>query len=294
VDWKELPIMDSSNDLTAVPAYHATMERLEQLKHVSARGTDYWRAREICDVLGYVEWRNFEIVLQRAIEACEGVGVRPPNHFVETTKMVILGSGAERRVPDFFLSRSASYLIAMNGDPSKPEIAAAQAYFAVQTRRMELRDHEDAQLAHDQRRLELRGRVTESAKRVSKVAQNAGVRNSSQPFFHDARYRGLYNAPLKDVKQKKGLTEKENLMDRAGPMELSANDFQMNLAAQVIEREGINQEPQAIARNREIAARVRHVIAETGSILPEDLPVEPPIKMIEARLKGSKTLPKPD
>lgn len=286
--------MADEHDLTAAPAYRATMETLEKMKRVSARGTDFWRAREIYETLGYAEWRNFETLIQRAQEASGGAGIDPENHFVATTKMVELGSGAARRVPDLFLTRWGCYLIAMNGEPSKPEIAAAQAYFAVQTRRMELRDQEDAQLAHDQRRLELRERVTESAKEVSRVAQEAGVRNSSQGIFHDRRYRGLYDAPLKEIKRKKGIDDKESLMDRAGPMELSANDFQMNLAAEVIARENIKSEAQAIQRNYDVAARVRRVIQDSGSKLPEDLPIEPPIREIEHRVKARKNLPKPD
>ena len=281
--------MTDEISLEAAPAYRATMERLRALKRVTPTGADYWMAREVCEALGYT-WEGFGAVLERAQASCAGNGADPLNHFRRTSKMVRVGSGAERRVGDLFLSRVACDLIAMNGDPSKPEIAAAQAYFAVQTRRMELRDQEDSALSHDERRLELRGRVTESAKKVSKVAQAAGVRNSSQPFFHDARYRGLYGAPLKEVKSKKGLAEKDNLMDRAGPMELSMNDFQMNLAADVIMREGIAQEARAIERNRQVAARVRGVVEESGGTLPENLPIEPPIKEIEARLKK---LPKP-
>lgn len=273
-------------------AYRATMEHLNRVMKVSPSGVDYWRAREIYPILGYSRWENFQEAVKRAMNACEAMGVKPDVHFRMTTELMKVGKGAKIRVSDAFLSRTACYLVAMNGDPAKPEIAAAQAYFAVQTRRMELRDEADAQLAHDERRLELRGRVTESFKRVSKVAQEAGVRNSSQPFFHDARYRGLYGAPLKDVRAKKGLGDRENLMDRAGPLELSANDFQMNLAAQVINREDIKNEQQAIKRNLEVADRVRHVIKESGSPLPEDLPVEAPIKEIEARVKSKRKLPK--
>lgn len=272
------------------PQYRATMERLAGIKRVSATGVDYWLAREMLDILGYVRWENFQEAVKRAMSACEGSGASVGAHFRETTKMVELGSGSKRVVPDYFLSRTACYLIAMNGDPTKPEIAAAQAYFAVQTRRMEVRDERDVELAHEERRLELRGRVTNSFKRVSKVAQDAGVRNTSQRFFHGARIRGLYNAPLKDVLRKKGLGEKDNLMDRAGPLELSANDFQMNLAAQVITSEGIRNEALAISRNESVAMRVREVIRDSGSPLPEDLSPEPPIKEIAAKLKTKKLL----
>ena len=266
------------------------MERLASLKRVTPTGVDYWLAREILAVLGYARWENFQEAIRRAMSACEGVGANPATHFRETTKMVEVGSGAMRRVPDFFLSRTACYLIAMNGEPSKPEIAAAQAYFTVQTRRMEQRDESDSRLAHEGRRIELRDRYRESFKGVSGVAQRAGVPNKSQPFFHGARYRGLYGMSLKHVKSRKKLGEKDNLIDRAGPMELSMHNFQMELAAQVLTREGIRGERLAINRNEEVAQRVRQVMEESGGALPEDLPLEPPIKEIEARHKKAKRL----
>jgi len=280
-------------EISEQPEYWATMERLKASAHQKPGRLPYWRAREIFSVLGYVRWENFQEAIKRAVSACEKAGAKPSDHFRETTKVMKVGKGADMNLADFFLSRTACYLVAMNGDPVKPQIAAAQAYFTVQTRRMEIRDETDAQLEHDERRLESRGKVTESFKRVSKVAQEAGVKNSSQPYFHDARYQGLYGAPLKAVRIKKGIGDKENLMDRAGPFELSAHDFQMNLAAKVITREGVKNEPRAIALNREVAARVRQVIKDSGSPLPEDLPIEPPIKEVEARTRNRKNLPKP-
>jgi DNA-damage-inducible protein D len=125
------------SDLTNVPAYATTMKRLEALKRVAASGMDFWMAREIYQTLGYPTWRGFDGVIQRAQDACSGAGYEMARHFVQTSKMLKIGNDAERRVEDLFLSRAACYLIAMNGDPSKPEIAAAQAYFAAQTRRME-------------------------------------------------------------------------------------------------------------------------------------------------------------
>jgi len=147
--------MTEPTDLTVAPAYRSTMERLETLKHVTATEKEYWLAREIYPALGYT-WEGFEGVIARAMDACSGVGILPENHFRHTSTMVVLGSGAKRNVVNYFLSRAACYLIAINGDPSKPEVAAAQAYFAVQTRRMEIRDQQEQALSEHQRRRELR------------------------------------------------------------------------------------------------------------------------------------------
>src|SRR5688500_10396628 len=113
-----------SNELVSHKGYAHTMERLEALKKSTASGREYWLAREIAPILGYEAWRRFEDVIQRAIAACEVNQLNASKHFVETDKMVALGNAATREVQDYFLSRAACYLIAMNGEPSKPEIAA--------------------------------------------------------------------------------------------------------------------------------------------------------------------------
>ncbi len=118
--------MTEPTDLTVTPAYRSTMERLETLKHITASGKEYWLAREIYPALGYT-WEGFDGVITRAMDACSGVGIVPENHFRQTSTMVVLGSSAKRNVVNYFLSRAACYLIAINGDPSKPEVAAAQA-----------------------------------------------------------------------------------------------------------------------------------------------------------------------
>lgn len=195
-----------------------------------------------------------------------------------------VGKGAQLRGNEYFLSRPACYLIAMNGDPSKPEIAAAQAYFATQTRRTELGESE----SEDEKRPQLRDKVKRSFKRVSAVAQQAGVRSPMQGIFHDARYQGLYGMSLKDVKRLKGLGDDEQLFDRAGPLELSANDFQMNLAADVIAKERVKGEQQCIQTNRRVAQRVRSTIEDSRATMPESLPLEPPIKEVRKRLSAGK------
>jgi DNA-damage-inducible protein D len=128
----------------------------------------------------------------------------------------------------------------------------------------------------------MREKVTESFKRVSGVAQDAGV--VRQGLFHDARYRGLYGMSLRDVKRKKGLDTKENVLDRAGALELSANDFQMNLAAEVIATKGIRGEASAISVNERVGREVRATMKKEGATLPENLPTEPPISEVRKRL----------
>lgn len=273
-------------EITNLPEYRATMDKLERLKHLSSQGTEFWLARDIYPVLGYPTWREFEDLMERARNALRNNNIDPSHHFGLTHKMVDLGSGSQRRIEDHFLSRAACYLIAMNGDPSKPEIAASQGYFVVQTRAKELEDER----SEDEKRLELREKVSQSVKAVSGVAKAAGVRSQMQGVFHDQRYQGLYGMSLKNLKGLKGLDEKEQLLDRAGLLELSMHDFQMNLAADVIERGKAKSEQNAIRTNLEVARRVRETVKESEGTLPEKLPLEPPIKEVKRRIERQKKL----
>jgi DNA-damage-inducible protein D len=275
-----------SGELTQSPQYRSAMDRLERLKRLTDEGVEYWLAREINDTLGYPNWREFDALLERAGESLRQNGIDPSHHFVLTHKLMEGGKGSQRQGDDYFLSRSACYLIAMNGEPSKPQIAAAQAYFVVKTREKELEDEQ----SDDEKRLELREKVSQSVKVVSGVAQAAGVRSQMQGVFHDHRIRGLYGMSLKDLKSFKGLSEKEQLFDRAGLLELSMHDFQMNLAADVIEKSGVKGEQAAIRTNLEVAQRVRRTVDKSGGTLPEHLPLEPPIKEVKKRLAKQKKL----
>lgn len=276
-----------ANEIINRPEYRLTMDRLEALKHLSAEGNEYWLAREIHETLGYLVWDKFEPVLERAREALKGNAIDPSQHIAQTSKMLELGSGAMRQGIDYFLSRAACSLIALNGDPSKPEIAAAQAYFVVQARRMEIQDAR----SDDEKRVELRDKVAQSHRIVSRAAQDAGVNSKMQGVFHDAKYQGLYNMSLHTLKLKKGLGSNEQLYDRAGPMELSMHDFQMNLAAESLRKEGIRGEQAAIRKNKQIAAEVRRVVIDQTKSLPEALPLAEPIKAVRKRVEAQKKLP---
>ncbi len=271
------------------PSYMHTIERLEAVKRLSSQDIAYWMARDINMLLGYPNWREFEAVIERAKNSMAANGIDPSHQIELTHKLMEVGGGARTRSVDYFLSRAACRLIAMNGDPKKPEIAAAQAYFVVQTQRMEKQDA----LTEDEKRLELRERVKSAAKLVSGVAQEAGVSSRGQGPFHDARYQGLYGMNNRDVVAKKGLRPKSNLLDHAGPLELSANEFQMNMAADAIKKEGVKGEQNVIQKNRKIAQDVRDVMKQSGSTMPEDLPAAEPIKLVEKRLNQQKQLSKP-
>ncbi|MGQ0484748.1 MAG: DNA damage-inducible protein D [Hyphomicrobiales bacterium] len=275
-----------ANELADRPEYRDTMHHLEKARRVAQSGVEYWFAREIYGLLGYQAWANFVGVIDKAKASFSNNSVDPSHHIVDTRSMMGVGKGAHRSSEDFFLSRAACYLIAMNGESTKPEIAAAQAYFVIKTREKELDEEDDK----DAKRLELREKVSQSFRRVSGVAKSAGVPNHLQGVFHDARYRGLYGMTAKMVQAKKGLAPKEQLFDRSGPLELSANDFQMNLAAEVIERERIKGQQPVIKKNEDVAKRVRAAIRESGGTMPENLPLDSPIGEVRKRIRAQKKI----
>ncbi|NQU77446.1 DNA damage-inducible protein D, partial [Candidatus Falkowbacteria bacterium] len=180
----------------------------ENIKKIDENGIEYWKARELLSLLGYKRWENAEEVISRAKRACIKSGQAVDNHFREATKMVEIGSNTVRKIKDYKLDRYACYLIAQNGDPNKPEIALAQTYFAIQTRRQEILE----QLPDNKKRLFIRNEVTGHNKKLFTTAKQAGVNNFGK--FNNAGYRGLYDASLSDIEQKKGmfLMDKVNIV----------------------------------------------------------------------------------
>jgi DNA-damage-inducible protein D len=256
----------------------------EELKQINQYGAEYWSARDLQPLLGYSQWRRFEQAIDRAISSCEQSGNNPTCHFASASKMVGVGSGGTRELADFHLSRFACYLIAQNGDPRKPEIAQAQKYFAIQTRRQELTD----QLAADLERLELRKQVGDEFKALSGAAQDAGVQNKMFGVFHDAGYKGLYGGLGRNaIKVRKGISEKENLMDRMDATELAANQFRMTQAREKLIRERIRDQQQAIFTHEQVGSEVREAIKRIGGDLPESISPAEHIKAVKKRVKVS-------
>ena len=255
----------------------ATHNRLETSKQTSQHGIDFWSARTLMTILDYDRWENFEEVMSKAITSCDKSGVKVQNHFLETTKMVEIGSGAERKVKDFWLSRYACYLIAMNGDPGKPVIAGAQTYFAIQSRRQEISDQDTKE------RIEWRDKVREATKELNSAAKHAGVERYG--LFHDHGYRGLYGMNLPAIKRRKGIKSTEKLFDRSGLTELAANAFRATQTKDVLEKQRIKGEKSANDAHYEIARKVRKSIAGIGGTMPENLPAEPSLTKLPALKK---------
>ncbi|MBW7902547.1 MAG: DNA damage-inducible protein D [Rhodocyclaceae bacterium] len=254
----------------------------EGIKQTNEHGAEYWSARDLQNLLGYSQWRRFEQAVERAVTSCEQSGNRPDYHFAGAGKMVDLGSGSQRAVEDYHLSRFACYLIAQNGDPRKPEIAQAQKYFAVQTRRQELND----QAAADMERLELRKQTAEEFKALSGAAQDAGVQSRMFGVFHDAGYKGLYGGLGSDaIKRRKSIPEKDKLLDRMNATELAANQFRMTQTRDKLARDGVRNQARAIRTHEQVGKEVRDAIERIGGTPPEDIPVAEHIKAVEKRLR---------
>ncbi|MEI6727644.1 MAG: DNA damage-inducible protein D [Actinomycetes bacterium] len=264
-------------------------DSFESLRHVDEDGNEYWLARELMPVLEYETWRSFRAVIAKAMTAAEQVDQPANDHFAEVGKMVQLGSGTQREIDDFRLSRYACYLIVQNGDPGKPVIAAGQTYFAIQTRRQELSD--DAafqQLSEDQKRVLLRGEVREHNKQLVATAHQAGV-ETQQDFaiFQDHGYRGLYGGlGARDIHRRKDLKKSQQILDHMGSTELAANLFRATQTEEKLRRDEIKGKGAANKTHEDVGRRVRQTIEDIGGTRPEDLPTpETSVRKLEREKK---------
>ena len=205
-------------------ATNLVIGRLKSLQKTSPNGAPYWMARDIMTVLDYREWRDFREVIERGKASCESAGNFIANHFVPMPEMVEIGSGAKRERENFAFSKYACYLVAMNGDTSKPEIATAQAYFVEQTYRQEAQEL----ISEEERRLLIRNRVKDANRKLGGAAQAAGVRNKMFGIFQDAGYKGLYGGlGSTAIKKRKKIPDADDLLDCIGRVELAANEFKI-------------------------------------------------------------------
>ena len=261
---------NSSNDIEK-----QCMQTFESIKHVDDEGREFWYARELQAVLGYVKWERFVEVIEKAKIACKNSNHNICDHFPDVGKMIKIAKTATREIQDIMLSRYACYLIAQNGDSKKQQISQAQTYFAVQTRKQELQELANTeQLKENDQRVFLRNELREHNKSLVKVASVAGVKtNQDFAIFQNYGYRGLYGGlGAKEIHAKKHLKKSQKILDHMGSTELAANLFRATQAEEKLKRDKIQGKQEANTTHFEVGQIVRETIASLGGTMPENLP----------------------
>ena len=243
---------------------------------------EFWYARELMPLLGYGRWENFDKAISRAMYSCETSGIEVTDHFREVTKMVLLGSGAQRPIKDYMLTRYACYLIAQNGDPKKEEIAFAQCYFAVQTRKQEQIEERIALIE----RTEARGRLRESEKRLSQNIYERGVDDAGFGRIRSKGDQALFGGyTTMDMKSRLGVKGNRPLADFLPTLTIAAKNLATEMTNYNVEEKDLQGERAITGEHVQNNLSVREMLGQRG-IRPEELPPSEDIKKLERRVKS--------
>ena len=243
---------------------------------------EFWHARELMPLLGYERWENFDKAVSRAMESCETSGIEGSDHFREVTKMVSLGSGAQRPIKYYMLTRYACYLIAQNGDPKKEEIAFAQSYFAVQTRKQELIEERIALIE----RTEARGRLRESEKSLSQNIYERGVDDAGFGRIRSKGDRALFGGyTTQEMKDRLGVKDTRPLADFLPTLTIAAKNLATEMTNYNVEEKDLQGERAITGEHVQNNLSVREMLGQRG-IKPENLPPAEDIKKLERRVKS--------
>ena len=264
-----------------------TKKVFEDIKHIDNNGNEYWFARELQNILEYIQWRRFENVINKAKIACKNSNIKVDDHFADVGKMVDIGSNTKRITKDYRLTRYACYLIAQNGDSRKEIIALAQTYFAIQTRKQELSEKEYNELNEDEKRLYRRNQARKGNYNLNKTAVKSGVKDLAR--FHNAGYKGLYNGETADdIFKRKKLRYREDILDNMGSEELADNIFRIAQTDAKLKRDKVDNEYKANYVHYEVGKEIRDSIKRLGGTMPEDLPT--PYKSLKELEKETKKI----
>jgi DNA-damage-inducible protein D len=244
-------------------------------------GIECWSAREMQEILGYSKWENFVNVIDRAKYACENSGEKVIYHFPDIGKMVEIGSGAGRKVSDIALTRYACYLIAQNGDPNKPEIAFAQTYFAVQTRKQELIEKRLLDIA----RVTARGKLSKSEKKLSGLIFERGVDSKGFAMIRSKGDQALFGGnSTQNMKNRLDVPASRALADFLPTLTIKAKDFATELTSHNVVEKDLQGESPISEEHIDNNLAVRKMLIERG-VKPENLPPAEDIKKVQRKLE---------
>jgi len=266
-------------------------ENFESYAHKTNENIEFWLARDLQQLLGYTKWDNFQSVILKAKTACEVSGHEILDHFADVGKMVSIGSGAEKEIPDVMLTRYACYLIAQNGSSNKPEIAFAQTYFATQTRKFEIIE----QRLLDAERVSARKKLTETEKELSQVIFEQTGSDKNFGLIRSKGDAALFGHTTAKMKQKWTVKGNRPLADFAPTIILKAKDFVTEITIHNAKTKNMKSESQISGEHITNNKAVRKTLLDRG-IVPEELPPAEDIKKVERKLKkeSKKDLQNPD